>query len=366
MRFATPLLLLALTAPCVAQNMASSLNIPKQNLDGTIAYDVNAAGQIAAVLEDEDGRQHGVLVDKGKVTELSLHGGYSDAKAINQDGTVVGSAQTRERNWRAFLFDKASGMRQLGTLGGESSYGMAINRAGNAVGFADTLAGDFHAFLYVKGEPMIDLGTLGGKISYASGINSHNQVVGTSAMHDGYRHAFLYDEARGMVDLGTLGGLSSSASAINDAGVVVGASQTRDRRWHAFIFENGKMTDLGKIIGKGASFATDINNAGHVVGTILIGDERQSFVWRDGKLTVHRGGKGLHLTNAINDGELVIGATFDRKLDAATMPSKARALVARGGWELTTLFFTMLGAAAVAVTMVWFYRRPKKPLLTSA
>lgn len=355
--------LLLVPGLCCAQAVTNSLRIPAPDVDGTIAYDVNAAGQVAAVLEDEDGRQHGVLFEKGKITELSLQGGYSDAKAINQDGTVVGSAQTPERTWRAFLYEKSTGMNQLGTLGGASSYGMAINRAGHAVGFADTAAGDFHAFMYIKGEPMIDLGTLGGKISYASGINNVGQVVGTSAMPDGYRHAFLYDEARGMVDLGTLGGLSSSASAINDAGVIVGASQTRDRRWHAFVYQNGKMTDLGAVVGPGSSFATDINNAGHVVGTVMIGDERQSFVWRDGKMTIHRGGKGLHLTNSINDGDLVIGATFDRKLDAATMPSTSRALVARGGSELLTLIFAVVFVAAAAVGIVFFIRR-EHPLPT--
>lgn len=350
-------LAILLCAQVNAQNVTRSLQIAGPNAEATIAYDINAAGQVAAVLEDEDGRQHGVLFEKGKLTELSLQGGYSDAKAINADGAVVGSAQTPQGNWRAFLYERSTGMRQLGTLGGNSSYGMALNRAGHAVGFADTASDDFHAFLYIKGEQMQDLGTLGGKISYASGINNQGQVVGTSAMPDGYRHAFLYDAARGMVDLGTLGGLSSSAAAINDKGVIVGASQTRDRRWHAFIYENGRMTDLGAVIGAGSSFATDINNHGHVVGTILRGEERQSFVWRDGKLTIHRGGKGLHLTNAINDGELVIGATFDRRLDAATMPSKAVALVARGGYELLTLIFSVVGVAAVGVGAAFDLRR---------
>ncbi|QYF92324.1 HAF repeat-containing protein [Massilia sp. PAMC28688] len=361
MRSIWPALLLLCCTGAAAQSITNSLRIVAPDGESTVAYDANAAGQVAAVLEDELGRQHGVLFEKGRLTELSLQGGYSDAKAINQDGVVVGSAQTPGRQWRAYLYDKAHGMRQLGTLGGASSFGMALNRAGQAVGFADTAQGDYHAFKYIKGEPMQDLGTLGGKISYASGINNLGQVVGTSAMHDGYRHAFLYDDTRGMIDLGTLGGLSSSAAAINDAGVIVGASQTRDGRWHAFIHQDGKMTDLGAVIGPGASFATDINNAGHVVGTVLRGDERQSFVWRDGRLTVHRGGKGLHLTHSINDSEVVVGATFDRKLDAATMPSKARALVVSGGYELLTLIFSVVLTAAAAVGIVFYIRR-EKPL----
>ena len=86
------------------------------------------------------------------------------------------------------------------------------------------------------------------------------------------------------------------------------------------------MINLGAMIGFGSSFATDINNAGHVVGTVMTENERMSFVWRDGKMVVHRGGKGLHLTNSISDAELVIGASYDRKLSAATMVSNAVAI----------------------------------------
>lgn len=335
-----------------ARSATHSLGIRAPNGEATIAYDMNARGQVAAVLEDQDGNQRGVLFEKGELVELrSLGGGYSDAKAINESGQVVGSAQGADRRWKAFVFERAAGMRELGTLGGENSYGLAINRSGDVVGFSDTADGFFHAFVARADGAMQDLGTLGGTISYASAMNSKGQVVGTASMPNEYRHAFVYDPARGMSDLGTLGGLSSSASAINDAGVVVGASLTRERRWHAFVHDGKRMIDLGAKIGYGSSFATGINSAGHVVGTLLIGDERQSFVWRDNQMIIHRGGKGLHLTNAINDKEQVIGATFDKRLDAATMPSAAVPVVTHGGRELSTLILCVVAAAAVGVAL---------------
>jgi probable HAF family extracellular repeat protein len=151
-----------------------------------------------------------------------------------------------------------------------------------------------------------------------------------------------------MVDLGTLGGRQSSATAINDAGVIVGASEMPNRRWHAFLHDGTRMVDLGALIGYGSSFATDINSAGHVVGTVLVaGGERRSFVWRDGKMTVHSGGKGLHLTNSINDVEQVVGATYGRKLEAATMRSSAIPVVDKGGSKfLLAVIITLLVAAA--------------------
>jgi probable HAF family extracellular repeat protein len=351
------LILFALAAPAyAAERPTNTRPVGIASNENTIAYDINAFGQVAAVLEDDEGHQRAVLFDKGKLTELgSLGGMYSDAKGINDNGEIVGSARNKNGTWNAFVYERARGMRVLGTLGGPSSYGMALNQDGFAAGFADTENGDWHAFLYNGGEQLKDLGTLGGKISYASGINNMGQVVGTAATKDEYRHAFLYDPAHGMVDLGTLGGRQSAATAINDDGVVVGASETKDRRWHAFVHDGKKMIDLGALIA-GSSFATGINKAGHVVGTVLAGDERLSFVWRDGKMIVHRGGKGLHLTNKINDADQVIGATFDRKLTAATMMSNAVPVVARGGVELVYLIGTVVSLAGLGV-MVAIYRR---------
>ena len=352
MRFFLPGLsaLLAVVLATPVHAGVRSLGIVGPANEQTIAYDINAAGQVAAVLENDAGRQRGVLFDKGKLTEIgSLGGDFSDARAINSGGVIAGSAQAADGHWRAFLYERAMGMRELGTLGGPSSYGLAIDDAANVAGFADTESGDFHAFHYTRGGAMKDLGTLGGKISYASGMNNVGQVVGTAATATEFRHAFLYDPVRGMVDLGTLGGRQSSATAVNDKGVVVGASETKDRRWHAFVHDGRKMVDLGALIGFGSSFATDINSAGHVVGTVLRGEERLSFVWRDNTMTVHRGGHGLHLTHTITDKEIVVGATYSKRLDAATMSAAAPAVVARGGSELLALVAAMLVAALAGV-----------------
>ncbi len=97
------------------------------------------------------------------------------------------------------------------------------------------------------------------------------------------------------------------------------------------------MTDLGLLLGHGNSFATDINNAGHVVGTLQVGPERMSFVWRDNKMTVHRGGHGLRIVNAITDREQVVGAEGQQKFQAATMLSSAAPVVTKEGIDLVYL-----------------------------
>ena len=62
-----------------------------------------------------------------------------------------------------------------------------------------------------------DLGTLGGDASYGLGVNAKSQVVGEAVTAKGELHAFLwlprkaFGLKRGMNDLGTLGGSRSGA-----------------------------------------------------------------------------------------------------------------------------------------------------------
>src|SRR2546426_2122976 len=126
----------------------------------------------------------------------------------------------------------------LGTLGGTSSFAFGINDAGQVVGNSTTASGQVHAFLWTLGgtdgvptnPQMKDLGTLGGTSSFAGSINLAGQVAGESSLADGSMHAFLWQNGV-MTDVGTLGGAFNSdptgfsvANAINNVGQVVGAS----------------------------------------------------------------------------------------------------------------------------------------------
>jgi probable HAF family extracellular repeat protein len=157
----------------------------------------------------------------------------------------------------------------LGTLGGSYSEARAVNQRGQVVG--DSLPADStlpHAFLW-EGGRMRDLGTLGGPESSATDIDDRGRVVGWSRINadPSVIHAFLWEGGR-MRDLGTLGGPESSATAINNHGQVVGSSQTAAGRTHAFIWASGRMRDLG--IGE-VSGAQDINRRGQITGYYYAG-----------------------------------------------------------------------------------------------
>ena len=155
------------------------------------------------------------------------------------------------------------------------SFGGGINDAGQVVGQSHTAEGPFHAFITgPDGMGMRDLGTLGGDTSTAGSINDIGQVVGNSltSVGEGETHAFITGpDGMGMRDLGTLGGDYSSAGGINDAGQVVGQSRTAEGEYRAFLTgpDGMGMMDLNSLSympeGVTLTYAIDINNNGQVI-----------------------------------------------------------------------------------------------------
>ncbi|MFC3651837.1 hypothetical protein ACFONN_09800 [Dyella humi] len=161
------------------------------------------------------------------------------ATAINDHGQIVGisglcdQAVGRYSAIHAVLWQN-NHATDLGSLGVPAwNTPMAINEHGMVVGFANVLgggsAGNFnaHAFIWTAGGGMRDLGTLpGDSISEALGINDEGVIVGESCGANGCR-AVLWRRDGGIVDLNTLvaPGYTDQlvyANDINDAGAITG------------------------------------------------------------------------------------------------------------------------------------------------
>jgi probable HAF family extracellular repeat protein len=253
---------------------------------------------------------HADFLYKGQILDLGTFGGSNSlANDVNERGQVVGGAENLEPDpwdfagitlglpsptaWHAFLW-QAGVMRDLGTLGGPSSFAVVINDRGQAVGFSFTTAvpnpstglPTLDPFLWDRGK-MINLGTLGGTFGEAIAINNRGQVAGFSDLEgDLTNHAFVWDRGV-MTEIGTFGGDNSIAFWINDAGQVVGNAQLPDGTHHGFFWSKGKMTDIGTLGSDPCSNAFDINTRGQVIGTTADchGHILHFFVWENGTFT---------------------------------------------------------------------------------
>jgi len=154
-----------------------------------------------------------------------------------------------------------------------------------------------------------DLGTFGGNLSQATAINNLGQIVGFSlnripdplSMFDKLfggpsegtqTRAFLWENEH-MEDLGTLGGPDALGVFVNEGGQVAGFSYTSSTpnpntgipTTDPFLWKHGRMIDLGGLGGT-LGFPNDLNNRGQVVGqSYLAGDQiADPFLWDGEKL----------------------------------------------------------------------------------
>jgi len=153
--------------------------------------------------------RHALLWDKDTVTDLGNLGGETGkaggnlAFDLNNRGQVVGlSDLPGDTTFHAFLWTKAKGMRDLGTLSGDAaSLAIAVNEAGEVVGESLDASGNPRAFLWQGGE-MTELNTLIPADSplfllFACSINSHGDIVGVAATAAGELHTYLATPLRG-------------------------------------------------------------------------------------------------------------------------------------------------------------------------
>ena len=285
--------------------------------------------------------------------EIGTLGGRSSwAQAINALGVVVGTSETPEGSFRAFIAARPGALTGLGPdnvpgvglgindlndvvgssdrafarIGGrlrELGSGLAndISNARQSAGWSNVTPEETHAVVWDAAGRMRDLGQTGEQ-SFASALNDRGQVAGWIADAAGQPHAVRWEADGSRIELGTLGGRYSQALAINEAGDVAGVSETAGGIPHAFVWRRGSgMVDLGEDLQSSTAFG--LNDSGQVVGERVTEDgRRRAFVWSAGSglMTLDTPARpdAASRANAINDlGEiagLVAGPTEARAL----------------------------------------------------
>ncbi|MFZ6657776.1 hypothetical protein [Undibacterium sp. TJN19] len=242
------------------------------NTTGAVSV-ANRYGQAAGMMTSADGMRIELALFSGnRTTPLGGFGGaYVIINGINDNNQVVGYGVFPNYDEHAFVAT-ASGLVDLGTLGGRFSRAVAINRSGVIAADARNAAGQNRCALSY-GSGLIEIGALsptGG--CAAAAINSAGMVVGGSSNGQA-THAFLYD-GRQFYDLGTLGGSTSTATGINDLGQIVGNANIVSGEKRAFLYAAGSMRNLGMPGGAtGNSYGRAINSQGQVIGYYTLNSE---------------------------------------------------------------------------------------------
>ncbi len=146
---------------------------------------------------------HALFWQAGTMTDLGTLGGTGQGNGIvalnlNNQGQVVGYSDVKgDRNFHAFVWTKAAGMQDLGTLPGDvNSSAFSINDAGNIVGVSLDEDFNLRAFLRQNGQ-MTDLTSLipassGMQLVLPCSINSRGQIIGLAIQKStGTLHGFL-------------------------------------------------------------------------------------------------------------------------------------------------------------------------------
>lgn len=264
---------------------------------GSMGFSINNAGQVTGIAWGPDYWQ-GFRYSEGIMQSLgSLSGSkYSNGIAINESGTIVGSANDGSGSTKAIIWDSTNGLREL-PVPGSMPYKSAsnINDAGHIV--ASDGDGFFCNGYLLKNDTWINIiPDIPGGSAYTapSAINNNDQVVGMChyAYKDGNNNglsgpgqAFVWDEITGTRILPNLSAYPEScAYGINDNGVVVGQSAYENLGYSAVIWSGSSITELGTFGGI-CSRAEGINNEGLVVGWAELSDRtNRAFVYSDGTM----------------------------------------------------------------------------------
>lgn len=164
-----------------------------------------------------------------------LFGENSNARFISSDGSViVGVSHGKDEKYHIFRWTQKDGMKDLGTLKegmtDEDSFPTGISSDGSVIVIKKFAAdkSKTHLFRWTKASEMKDLGAADMNEG-PSLVSSDGKVIVDDRTIDGFGHhrVFRWAEAEGIKDLGTLGEDSFATAMSNDGSVIIGICRVR-------------------------------------------------------------------------------------------------------------------------------------------
>ena len=248
---------------------------------GSFASAINDSGQVIGdayyVIGQYSSTSTAVLWDRGSVISIGASfptSLYTYADGLNNRGQVVGGAYLNNdnietpylwQNGRASILPLPSGVTSA-----EADW---INDAGQIVGYWYDRNDVSHTLLWTMiGQQMVveDLGTPGGDYSYGSFINNHGQVVGEGGDALDNDIAFTWNGGP-LTTLGRLFGATYSyATAMNDHGLIVGGGDRQGLKGSVpLLWQKTGVIDLNTVVPAGTPLlingAVGINEVGEIV-----------------------------------------------------------------------------------------------------
>lgn len=251
-------------------------------------------------------------IERYTITDLGAYdpvGYYGSARAINDNGIVVGSEKRPDNKYDPLLWVNGSKV-VLPRLGGTEGFAYDVNNSRQVAGWTDNVDYRDRAVRWTDRVPQ-DLGAFPGGLmaSRAFGINDLGHVVGWSYINTGWRRAFFHDGTT-MRHIPAFDNAHGEGWSLNEDDMVVGYCDYGLGKERAFSWQAGVFTTHAGPPGCEHSFAFDVNASGTIAGHCDLPGVSccHATLWRGEEPEIlDTPGSGSARVHAINDAGQVVG-----------------------------------------------------------